>query len=96
MKPSEALNLHRDAIRQLAVRYRARRVRVFGSAGRGDDREDSDIDLLVDFDDDATLFDVFALQDDLEGLLHHRVEIATPGGLHPMIRERVLQEAKAL
>lgn len=96
MKPSETLHLHRDAVRQIAAKHRARRVRVFGSAGRGDDSDDSDIDLLVDFDDDATLFDAFALQDDLEGLLHHRVEIATPGGLHPLIRERVLQEARAL
>lgn len=96
MKPSEALKLHRDRIRQLAAEHRARRVRVFGSAGRGDDGEDSDVDLLVDFDDEATLFDVFALQDELEGLLRRKVEIATPGGLHPLIRDRVLQEARAL
>lgn len=96
MRPSEVLERHLDAVRQLAASHRARRLRVFGSTGRGEDRENSDIDLLADFEDEATLFDLFALQDELESLLGYRVEIATPDGLHPMIRERVLREARPL
>jgi uncharacterized protein len=96
MRPSEALRQHRDAVQRAARRHRALRVCVFGSASRGEDREDSDLDLLVDFDDDASLFDVFALQDELEALLAHRVDIATQRGLHPLIRERVLREARPL
>lgn len=88
--------LHREAVERAARRRGALRVRVFGSASRGDDREDSDVDLLVDFGDDATLFDVFALQEELEALLAHRVEIATQRGLHPLIREQVMREARPL
>ena len=40
----------------IASRHHASRVRLFGSAARGDDRPDSDIDLLVDFDEDSSLF----------------------------------------
>lgn len=96
MRPSEALRRHRSEILALAGRHHARDVRVFGSASRGDDREDSDIDLLVEFDTGASLFDAFALQEALEALLAHKVELATPAGLHPLIRAAVLREARSL
>ena len=48
MRPSQALHQHRDAVCLAAARYRAANPRVFGSAMRGDDRDGSDLDLLVD------------------------------------------------
>lgn len=96
MKPSEALYRHKDAILAIARRHHAEQVRVFGSVGRGEDREGSDLDLLVDFDAEASLFDAFALQEELEALLQQRVELATPAGLHSLIRARVLEEARPL
>lgn len=96
MKPSEALRHHRDAVLAIARRHHAERVRVFGSVGRGEDGEGSDLDLLVDFDAEASLFDAFALQDEPEALLGQHVEVATPAGLHSLIRARVLQEAQPL
>jgi predicted nucleotidyltransferase len=56
MRPSLALALHRDELRQLAEERGLVGVRVFGSAARGDDREDSDLDLLVRVDTSAKLF----------------------------------------
>jgi len=96
MKPSEALRRHRTEILALATRHRAHNVRVFGSAARGDDRDDSDLDLLVEFGLDASLFDAFALQEELEALLALKVELATPGGLHPLIRTAVMRDARPL
>lgn len=96
MKPSEALLRHREAVLAIARRHHAERVRVFGSVGRGEDQEGSDLDLLVDFAAEASLFDAFALQEELEALLGQRVEVATPDGLHGLIRARVLQEARPL
>ncbi len=61
---------------------------------RGDDTDTSDLDLIAEFDDGATLFTAFALQESLETLLKHRVELATQSGLHPLIREQVLREAR--
>ena len=47
MKPSEALQMHRDEIRRIVENNDARNPRVFGSVVHGDDTDDSDLDLLV-------------------------------------------------
>lgn len=96
MRPSEVLNENRQAIRALAVRHRVANPRVFGSVARGDDREDSDLDILVDTLEETTLFDLGGLQHDLEILLQRRVDLATSKGLRPKVRDRVLAEAVAI
>src|ERR1700691_3492285 len=83
MKPSTALELRRDAVREAAPRFRASNLRVFGSALHGSDREDSDLDLLVDAMPGATLFDLGGLQIELEELLGVPVDLRTPGDLPP-------------
>jgi len=60
MRPSIALQTHRDAIREIALRHRVKNVRVFGSVLHGDDTEDSDLDLLVDPTPETTLFDIYS------------------------------------
>jgi predicted nucleotidyltransferase len=67
---------------------------VFGSVVRGDDQEGSDLDLLVDAGPGTTLFDLGALQADLEEALGVRVDLLTPEDLPPRMRERVLREGK--
>ena len=94
MKPSEILSLKREAAREATGRFRATNLRIFGSALRGDDREDSDLDLLVDALPGATLFDLGCLQMELEELLGVRVDLVTPGDLPEKFRERVLEEAQ--
>jgi predicted nucleotidyltransferase len=65
----------------IASRHHASRVRLFGSAARGDDRPDSDIDLLVDFDEDSSLFDLMRMSRELEALLGRAVDVVSAGGL---------------
>lgn len=93
MKPSAALSLKRAAVRAAAARFRATNPRVFGSALHGTDRDGSDLDLLVDTLPGATMFDLGALQVELEGLLGVPVDLLTPGDLPPKYRERVLAQA---
>ena len=93
MKPSVALDQKRGAVREAASRFRAANLRVFGSVLRGDDRNGSDLDLLVDPLPGATLFDLGGLQVELEELLGVRVDLLTPGDLPPKFRDRVLAEA---
>lgn len=69
MRPSQALRQHRDAVCLAAARYRVANPRVFGSAIRGDDRDDSDLDLLGDPLPRTTLLDLGGLQDELQELL---------------------------
>ena len=96
MRPSEALALHRSRIREIVLRYRVSDVRVFGSVARGEDRPDSDLDLLVEPTRQTTLFDIGGICDELEELLGIKVDVVTPGGLPPKFLERVLREAVPL
>lgn len=94
MRPSIAFEQERDDIRRIASRYPVANPRVFGSVLRGDDAEDSDLDLLVDPLPETTLFDLGGLQGELEDLLGVPVDIRTPGGLPPKFRAVVVAQAK--
>jgi predicted nucleotidyltransferase len=71
-------------------------VRIFGSAARGDDTIDSDLDVLVELEEGRSLVDHVAFKQDLEDLLEQEVDVVTEASLHPRIRERVLREAVPL
>ena len=94
MRPSVALDLKRQAIREAASRYRAANPRVFGSVVHGTDRDGSDLDLLIDALPGATLFDLGGLQAELESLLGVPVDLLTPTDLPPKLRARALAEAQ--
>lgn len=96
MKPSEALAANRQAVRQAVKQFKTENPRLFGSALHGNDREDSDLDLLVDPLPGVTLFDLGGLQVELEDLLGVPVDLLTPGDLPPKFREAVLSEAKPI
>lgn len=83
----------RDEILRVAEARGARRVRVFGSVARGDSSETSDIDFLVDLDEQRSLFDLGGLLMDLRELLGCDVDVTTEAGLRPRVAERVLADA---
>jgi uncharacterized protein len=93
MKPSEAVRIHRNDIYRVVQQNRAHNPRVFGSIVRGEDVDGSDLDLLVDPMPGATLFDMGAIQVELEETLGVPVDVLTPGDLPAKFRARVLQEA---
>ena len=86
----------RDEILRVAAEHGAHNVRVFGSIVRGEAGERSDLDLLVKLEDGRSLLDHVALKQDLEDLLGGEVDVVTEGGLHRLLRERILAEAVAL
>lgn len=96
MRPSERLDLHRAQVLAMAHARGATNVRVFGSAARGADRDDSDLDLLVTWPGERSLLDLVGLQMDLQDALGIRVDLATERELHPLLRDRILAEAVAL
>lgn len=96
MKPSEAIRNHRLTICRIVESHRAFNARVFGSALRGEDLESSDLDLLVDALPGATLFDLGAMQVELEEALGIPVDVVTPGDLPDTFRAHVLSEAVPL
>lgn len=93
MRPSLVLDANRDAVRTVVLAHRATNPRVFGSAARGDDSTDSDLDLLVDATDGMTLLDIGAIRQELLDLLGVPVDVVTPKALPAEFRARVLTEA---
>ncbi len=83
-------------IMALARECRARKVSVFGSVVRGNAHADSDIDFLVDFEDDYTLLDVSGLMNGLEYLLGRKVDVIDRPSLRHEMREAVFKEAQTL
>jgi predicted nucleotidyltransferase len=71
----------REQVMAIAARHHASRVRLFGSAARGEDGIGSDIDLLVDFDQDSSLFDLMRMARELEALLGSAVDVVSADGL---------------
>ncbi len=80
---------HKDAVR---------RIRLFGSHLHGDAKIDSDVDLLIDFDNKASvdLFELVDMQDALAKELKSKVDLVTPRALSKYFREQVVQEALPL
>lgn len=93
MKPSEALRLHRQAIRTIVESHSARNARVFGSTARGEDEEGSDLDLLIEPTPETTLFDIGAIRHELLELLGVPVDVLTPNALPEKLRAQVIAEA---
>jgi predicted nucleotidyltransferase len=94
MRPSEILPLHRDTIRLLVLKAGMSNPRVFGSVVRGEDEEDSDLDILVDPAPRTSLLDLAGLQIEIEAKTGAKVDLLTPGCLPLKFRQKVLEEAE--
>ena len=81
---------------ELKKRYPIREMGVFGSYVRGEQREDSDLDVLVDLGDGMTLIDLAGLQLEIGEALGLKVDLAMKDGLKTRIEKRVLAEAVML
>ena len=73
-------------------RYGAKRAGLFGSYVRGDMREDSDIDILVEIEKDISLLDFVGLKLDIEEALGLKVDLVEYNTIKPLLKERILKE----
>lgn len=96
MGVNELLAGMRCEILRIADKYGAADVRVIGSFARGQAGPDSDLDLLVRWRPEASLFDHAGLVVELERLLNRKVDIASDGWIKPGIRENVFRDAVPL
>jgi predicted nucleotidyltransferase len=96
MRPSQALAAQRERILGIAAARGASNVRVFGSVLKGEDREGSDLDLLVELPPGTSLVRVVGLQLDIEDALGIKVDLCTERESHPALKERILAEARPL
>ena len=86
----------RHDILRIAASHGARNVRLFGSVARGEDHPNSDLDLLVEMESGRSLLDLVGLGQDLEDLLHRKVDVLTDRSVHPSLRARIFSEARPL
>lgn len=96
MNSKDLIREKRTEILQIAAKYGAHNVRVFGSVARDEADEQSDIDFLVEMEPGRSLLDLGGLQMELEALLHRPVDVVTERGLKRRIRQRVPAEAAPL
>ena len=89
---AEAIRLieaHRGEFRDLGVRS----LSIFGSVARDEARPGSDVDIIAEFDEPIGYFHLFHVRRRLEEILGTRVDLTTPGGLRPELRDGILAEA---
>jgi predicted nucleotidyltransferase len=94
-RPSELVEQHRVDIRELVATHGGHNPRLVGSVARGEDRPGSDVDLVVTFHDDASLFDVARLHSALGDLLGVRVDVIDDAGLRAK-HDRILMDMAPL
>lgn len=75
------------------ARFHVKSLQMFGSVARGEDRPDSDVDILVDFAGPPTFDDFMGLKLYLEDLLGRRVDLVTRNALRARLRDIVVREA---
>ena len=93
MKRNDVLRILQKERQGLIDHYHISTLSVFGSVARDEARQDSDVDILVEFSRPVGLFQFIELQQRLEALLGSKVDLGTPRSLKPRIKEQVLQEA---
>ena len=96
MSLRDDLHKQRETLRAIAARHGASNLRLFGSVIRGEERPDSDVDLLVDLAEDRGFGDFMALVEDLEASLTRRVDVVIERSLSPYFRPCIEAEARPL
>jgi uncharacterized protein len=90
-KALETLRRSEQALRERGVMHAA----LFGSVARGDNRSNSDIDIMIEIDPNArmTVFDYVDLKDYIAGLFNEPVDVVNREGLKPYVRPAATSDA---
>jgi uncharacterized protein len=89
---NEQMRSAREKALEILQKNGIKRAAFFGSIVRGEMTDESDIDILVEFEGRKSLLDLAGLKLDLEDALERRVDLLTYRSLHPMFKDRILAE----
>ena len=89
---SEMLDTLRGMRHELAERYHVKSIGIFGSYSKKHQNEQSDLDLVVEFDQPIGMMAFVHLKNRISDRLNIKVDLVTPEGLHPLIRDQVMHE----
>ncbi len=82
-----------DIMPEISSKYKVKSLYLFGSYARGDQKEQSDIDILVDFENTPDLLSFIELEEFLSERLKHKVDLVPKRKLKSRIKDRILREA---
>ena len=86
----------KNKILPVLKKYEVKKAAFFGSLVRGEMNKDSDIDMLVEFQGEKSLLDLSGLKIELEELLNKKIDILTYNSLHPLLKDKILNEQKVI
>ena len=92
----DEIRTKRDEIYAIARKHKAEKLWVFGSCAREEETPDSDVDLLVKFNDDASMLDLVHIRNGVRSIVMRDVDVVSSRGLSPFLGKRILSEAVAL
>lgn len=85
-----------DKIKEILSPFEPEYIGIFGSYARGEEHEESDLDILVKFGKRLNLFDLIGLEQDLSEMLGIKVDLVTENALSPLIKEFVEEDLKKI
>lgn len=83
-------------IKPTLKKYKIKKAGIFGSVVRGEATATSDVDILVEMPDGASLLDLVGLKQDLEEILNKKVDVLTYNSIYHLLKERILNEEVAI
>ena len=89
---NEQMRAAREKALEILQKNGIKRAAFFGSIVRGEMTDESDIDILIEFEGRKSLLDLAGLKLDLEDALKRRVDLLTYRSLHPMLKDGILAE----
>ena len=92
----ENLEILKEKICPILDKWGVKKASIFGSYVRGEAEKDSDVDILIELDDDANLFDFIELKLEIEDALGKKVDLVEFSTIKPAFREGILKEQVAL
>ena len=88
-KIKETLATHKEG---LTVRFKVKELGIFGSYVRGEEKETSDIDILVEFEEPVSLLGLVSLENHLSDLFGVKVDLVPKGEIRPELKEKIIKE----
>ena len=85
-----------DKIRPILKSYQIKKASVFGSFARGEESKKSDLDLLVEFKNDKSLFDMMDLQNKLQDTIGRKVDILTFDSVNPLLKPFIQDQIRVI
>jgi len=85
-----------DVIIEIMKPYKPKKIGIFGSFARGENSENSDLDILYQFEEPISLFQKFKIQEILENKLKFNIDFVSEKYLHPFLKESILKDLKII